>query len=69
MGGGLRGKSPWSTSIHCWGGSHLTHIREGFASEKKQTFAVNTTQRAGEGCDPSPTAKQSSTCRKEAMRP
>lgn len=68
MGGGLRGKSPWSTSIHCWGGSHLTRIQEGFASEKK-TFAVNTTQRAGEGCDPSSTAKQSSTCCKEAMRP
>lgn len=49
-GGGLRVKSPCSTSIHCWGGSHLTHTQEGFASEKK--IAVNTAQRAGEGCAP-----------------
>lgn len=44
MGGRLRGKSPWSTSIHCWGGSHLTHIREGFASEKKNICSEYNTE-------------------------
>lgn len=36
-GGGLGVKSPCSTSVHCWRGSYLTHIWEGFTAEKESS--------------------------------